>query len=473
MVCTPTSLTMKLTHDDIRQHNGRSSCWVAIHGNVYDVTDFLSSHPGGANVILRSAGKDASNAFDSVHAPEILNELPETALRGQIDISEAAEVDTESNKEEQIDLKPPPLQTLINLNDFEEVAQRHLPDTTWAYYSSGADDEISKHNNARSYSKISLRPRILRRVLSVNTATTILGFPTSLPVYISAVGIAKLAHPDGECALAAAAGKEGLAQLLANGSSFPIERVMKSRTSPTQPIFQQLYVNKDIEKSVEVVRRAEQAGAGAIWITVDSPVVGKREMDERLNLSISASDSHEQGQGVAKIMASFISPFIDWDILTWIRGITDLPLVVKGIQSVEDAVIAHSHGVRGIVLSNHGGRSQDTAQSPLLTLLEIRKFAPQLIDSDMQIFVDGGIRRGTDVLKAIALGADAVGLGRPFLYSLSAGYGEKGVLRMIALLRQEIEANMVLLGVSSLDELRPEMVNASRLEKHMIGSVKL
>ncbi|CAI7656166.1 unnamed protein product [Penicillium bialowiezense] len=172
-------------------------------------------------------------------------------------------------------------------------------------------------------------------------------------------------------------------------------------------------------------------------------------------------------------MASSISPVIDWDILTWIRQITNLPIVIKGIQCVEDAVVAYKHGVQGIVLSNHGGRSQDTAQSPILTLLEIRKFAPELIDSEMQIFVDGGIRRGTDVLKAIALGADAVGLGRPFLFSLSAGYGENGVRRMVALLRQEIEANMVLLGVTNLKELRPEMINASRLERHLIGSVRL
>ncbi|CAG7969138.1 unnamed protein product [Penicillium salamii] len=464
---------MKLTHDDILQHNHRKSCWIAIHGNVYDVTEFLNAHPGGAKVILQSAGKDASQAFDSVHAPDILKELPQAALRGQIDISEAKVLKPKSNEEEQSHLESPPLHTLINLHDFEKIAERHLPATTWAYYSSGADDEISKHNNARLYSKIALRPRILRRVLSVYTATSILGFSTSLPVYISPVGIAKLAHPDGECALAAAAGKEGLVQVLANGSSMPIEQVMNTRTSPTQPIFQQLYVNKDIQKSVEVVRRAAQAGAGAIWITVDSPVVGKRELDERLNLSISASDSDQEGQGVAKIMASSISPFIDWDILTWIRRITDLPLVIKGIQCVEDAVIAYEHGVQGIVLSNHGGRSQDTAQSPLLTLLEIRKFAPQLLDSEMQIFVDGGIRRGTDVLKALALGADAVGLGRPFLYSLTAGYGENGVRRMLAILRQEIEMNMILLGVSSLNELKPEMVNASRLEKHMVGSIKL
>ncbi|CAI7656176.1 unnamed protein product [Penicillium bialowiezense] len=278
---------MSFTYDDIIKHNHRKSCWVAIHGAVYDVT----AHPGGSKVILRWAGKDASEAFDSVHVPEVLSELPQTALRGHLDVTRAVKrIDHESTKQEQLEQigpKPPPLHTLINLHDFEKVAHDHLLATTWAYYSSGADDEISKQNNSRAYSKISLRPRILRKVPIVETSTEILGFPTSLPVYASPVGIAKLAHPEGECALAAAAGREGLVQVLANGSSMSIEQVMKSRTSPIQPVFQQLYVNKDIRKSVETVQRAERAGAGAIWITVDSPVVGKREMDERLNLSIS------------------------------------------------------------------------------------------------------------------------------------------------------------------------------------------
>lgn len=134
---------------------------------------------------------------------------------------------------------------------------------------------------------------------------------------------------------------------------------------------------------------------------------------------------------------------------------------------------AYESGVQGIVLSNHGGRSQDTAQAPLLTLLEIRRYAPYLLTSRMQIFVDGGIRRGTDVLKAIALGATAVGLGRPFLYSMAAGYGEEGTRRAIAILRQEIEANMVFLGATKLSELGEHLVNASRLERDIVGSVKL
>lgn len=243
-------------------------------------------------MILRCAGKDATEDFDSVHSLELLSEaLPETALQGYVDPAELEKRADEPNMMDEKQPKlddgsPPPLQSLINLHDFEKVAHQRLRATTWAYYSSGADDEISKRNNALAYQKISLRPRILRKVLAVDTTTTILEHSTTLPIYVSPVGLAKLAHPNGECALAAAAGKEGLVQVLANGSSMPIEQVVKSRTSPNQPIFQQLYVSKDIQKSIETIRRAERAGASAIWITVDSPVVGKREMDERLNLTV-------------------------------------------------------------------------------------------------------------------------------------------------------------------------------------------
>ncbi|GLA41908.1 hypothetical protein AnigIFM63309_010228 [Aspergillus niger] len=465
-----------LSREEVEKHSTRESCWVAIHGSVYDVTDFLDEHPGGPQVILRCAGKDGTADFDSVHDKDVLSQaLPPSALKGIVQPDTLATASrplpkTSATAEEN---PPPPLNSIINLNDFEKVAQQHLSPQAWAYYYSGADDEISKRQGQKAYQKVSFRPRILRSIRNVDTTTSILGQPVSLPVYMSPSGIAKFAHPDGECALAVAAGEEGLAQVLANGSSMSIDAVRAAGIHPNQPLFQQVYVNKDIKKSEETVRRAVKAGASGIWITVDSPVVGKREMDERLNLEVQARDSSAKGQGVAKTMASSISPYIDWEILTWLRGLTDLPVVIKGIQCVEDAVLAYQHGVQGIVLSNHGGRSQDTAQPPLVTLLEIRRYAPYLIESNMQIFIDGGIRRGTDVLKALALGATAVGLGRPFLFSLAAGYGADGTRRAIQILRQEIEMNMVFLGVTKLSELGPHLLNSMRLERDVVGSVKL
>jgi L-lactate dehydrogenase (cytochrome) len=179
-------------------------------------------------------------------------------------------------------------------------------------------------------------------------------------------------------------------------------------------------------------------------------------------------------QGIAKTLSSTVSPYLDWDTIAWIRKLTSLPLVIKGIQSVEDAVLAYKHKVDGIVLSNHGGRSQDTAQAPLLTLLEINKYAPEIIKSKkIQIFIDGGIRRGTDVIKALALGATAVGLGRPFLYSMCAGYGEAGTRHMIEILREEIEMNMALIGATKVSELERGMLNTARLERDLTAFARL
>jgi len=171
-------------------------------------------------------------------------------------------------------------------------------------------------------------------------------------------------------------------------------------------------------------------------------------------------------------MSSVITPRLSWVDLKWIREMTSLPLVLKGIQTVEDAILAYQHGVAGIVLSNHGGRSQDTTQPSLLTLLEIRKHAPFLIGGKMEIYLDGGIRRGRDVIKALALGATAVGLGRPFLYSL-CGYGELGVRRMVSILRDEVVTNMALAGVRQIQEITPDLVNASKLQRDLLSSARL
>lgn len=180
-----------------------------------------------------------------------------------------------------------------------------------------------------------------------------------------------------------------------------------------------------------------------------------------------------QTVGVAKANTGFINADLDWDMVEWLRSITKLPLVIKGIQSVEDAVMAFEHGIDGIVLSNHGGRSQDTAQPPLLTLLELNHYAPHILGKHMQVFVDGGIRRGTDIIKALALGATAVGIGRPVLYSMSGGYGEHGVRRMIQILRNELQTNMAFIGARNVGEIERGMVNTRRLERLMTGSVKL
>ncbi|ETI25286.1 hypothetical protein G647_04661 [Cladophialophora carrionii CBS 160.54] len=471
----------RLDGAEVANHNHRKSCWIAIHGKVYDVTEFLDEHPGGAQIILKSAGQDATAEYESVHSPDLIAEtLPSTAFRGTVDTSTipTSKPIVGDKRQQRGKARFPPLSAMISVNDFEVVAKQYLSPTGWAYYSSAADDEYSKNDAARAFRKLMLRARVLRDIGSVDTRTSILGKTTALPVYVSPSGLAKYAHPDAECAFARGAGKEGIIQVIPTSPSMSIESIIDARVSKNQPVFFQLYLHKDSQKAEALIRRVDRLGVSAIWLTVDSPVLGNREQDDRLKASMNEDDGvavvEEVKPGVAKVASSgLLNPHLTWDHVAWIRRITKLPLVLKGIQSVEDAVLAYNHGVEGIVLSNHGGRSQDTAQAPMVTLLEIRRYAPHLINSRMEIFVDGGFRRGTDVLKALALGARAVGLGRPFLYSLTGNYGEAGFRRMVQILRKELETNMALAGATTISEIVPAMVNTQRLEREVTGVVKL
>ncbi|RMZ32102.1 hypothetical protein D0859_03776 [Hortaea werneckii] len=464
---------------ELARHNNRESCWLAIHGTVWDVTSFVEEHPGGAGLILKVAGQDATSQYDMFHSPELVREtLGDEACIGKVNPSEIPQPERKPEPEQQ-KKRTPPLSAMISVNDFEQAAEKTMSPEAWAYVSSGADDEISARENARMYSKVFLRGRVLRKVGKVDCSTNILGYPSALPIYTSPVGLAKLVHPAGECAIAAADGKEGIIQVVNTVSSMPIEAIMDARVSKDQTVFWQLYADKDLEKSEAFVRRVEKAGVKSIWLTVDSPVVGNRERDERSKSGAETDEKIEdivekqQGGGIAKANTGFVNADIQWDIIHWLRRTTKLPIVIKGIQCVEDAVVAFEADVDGIVLSNHGGRSQDTAQPPLLTLLEINHYAPHILNGHMQVFIDGGVRRGTDVLKALALGATAVGIGRPVLYSMSGGYGEYGVRRMIQLLRNELQTNMAFVGASKVSELHSGMLNTRRLERLMVGSARL
>jgi L-lactate dehydrogenase (cytochrome) len=464
---------------ELTQHASRQSCWIAIHGTVWDVTSFVDKHPGGASLILSQSGKDATSAYEDFHSLELAEQtLGLDAKRGVLRSETAAEkFQREAFEDRKIPskAKQPSLRAMISLADFEKMASTHMSPTAWAYVVSGADDEISCHENARAYSKVFLRPRVLRDVRTVDGSTTILGQKSSLPFYTSPVGLGKMVHPDGECAIARAVGKEGIIQVVNTVSSMPIEQIMESRVNAEQPVFWQLYADRDLDKSAAFVERVERAGVKAIWLTVDSPVVGKRERDERATASGTDTETMEEivegdkATGLAAKNTGFINAGIDWSIVDWLRGITNLPIVVKGIQSYEDATIAFEHKTDGVVLSNHGGRSQDTAQPPLLTLLEINKFAPHILGKHMEVFVDGGVRRGTDIIKALALGATAVGIGRPTLFSMAGGFGSYGVRRMVQILRRELQINMAMIGARNIGELESGMLNTRQLE-HMLSS---
>ena len=257
-------------------------------------------------------------------------------------------------------------------------------------------------------------------------------------------------------------------------SSCSFEDIVNARTedgAPTQ--FFQLYVNSDRRVVVDMLRRAEKANIQAIFITVDAPQLGRREKDMRMHFSdegsnVQGGEIQNRDEGAARAISSFIDPALDWDGALWIKRNTRIPVLLKGVQTWEDAVMACEMGFAGVVLSNHGGRQLDYARSGVEVLEEVvrelrkRNMFPS---PAFQILVDGGFRRGTDILKAIAMGATAVGVGRPFLYAYSA-YGVDGVVHAINLLRAELEMNMRLIGANTIRDVVPEMVDLRALHTH-------
>ncbi|KAK7753411.1 hypothetical protein SLS62_004702 [Diatrype stigma] len=329
-------------------------------------------------------------------------------------------------------------------------------------------DLTTHHQNKALSRRIMIQPRILRDVKNVDTRRNILGCESSSPFFISPAAMAKLAHPDGEIALAKAAASEGLIQCISNNASYPLSSIVQSG-KPNQPFFLQLYVNHERHKTEELLRKARDLGIKAIFVTVDAPVPGKREADERIAaeaiqsaISGASASNDKKGGGLGRLMAQYIDKSLTWSDIAWIKRVSGLPVVLKGVQSVADARMAMEYDVDGIFLSNHGGRSLDTSQPAILNLLELRKKCPEVF-SKMEVYVDGGFQRGTDIIKAIALGATAVGVGRPYFLV----YGQAGAEHLTSILKDEVEVTMRLCGITSLDQANPDLLNTSDID-HLV-----
>ncbi|TIA91284.1 hypothetical protein E3P99_01144 [Wallemia hederae] len=464
-----------ITTEQVAQHNTRESCWIIVHGKVYDVTEFLPEHPGGSRIILKYAGKDATAEYDPIHPPDAITEnLPPSKHLGVVDPASVEEKVTEMTEEEkqvaQRHQSKPPLSECLSLHDIETVARYVMADKAWMYYSSGADDEMTMRENHNAYHRIWFRPRILRDVTEVKFDTKILGHSTQMPLYITATALGKLGHPDGELNLTRSAAKNGIIQMIPTLASCSFDDIRGAAT-PDQVQFLQLYVNKNREVTERIVRRAEKSGIKGLFVTVDAPQLGRREKDMRMKFDdVGSKEQAESGenvdrsQGAARAISSFIDPSLNWNDLKWIFSITKMPIILKGVQCWQDAVMAAKSGCAGVVLSNHGGRQLDFAPSGIEILPEVMAALKHanVDSSSFEVYVDGGVRRASDILKAVALGAKAVGIGRPFIYAYSA-YGEAGVNRAMDILRDEFEMCMRLLGARSLDEVTPEMVNAANL----------
>ncbi|KAI0377246.1 hypothetical protein F5Y04DRAFT_285191 [Hypomontagnella monticulosa] len=497
---------MPLTTTEVAKHNTTSSCWIVVDGKVYDVTSYLGQHPGGAAILLRQGGRDATAEFRKVHSPDVLEYLPKEGFLGTMDPAAAALLGTASaSRSDPAPLVssssqsssalaktgPPHIAHCVVLSDFEAAAKRALPQDVLSYIASSSNSGLSLQNNLSSWSRVSFRPRILRGVRNVSPRSAILGHASPFPFYATAMGLMGRGHAGNETDFVRGLARRGIHGLISSETSVSMEDIMgalkdeqqkiaatrskqagggEDNFSPSQLHFQ-LYVHSKKSITDARIRRAKAAGFRSCWVTVDTPVLGKRTSDRRLQaaeaLDLGLDEAAEQAAFGRRshVAPDILDPGLSWADLEWIKRDWGGPLVLKGVQCAEDARLALKYGCDGILLSNHGGRQAHTAPDALTTLLEIRTYCPEVLGK-LEIFVDGGLRDGADVLKAICLGATAVGVGRPLFYALGT-YGSKGVERCIDILSEELAMGMRLLGITSLDDARPDGVNASRLLNYM------
>ncbi|KXJ88718.1 FMN-dependent dehydrogenase-domain-containing protein, partial [Microdochium bolleyi] len=436
----------------VQKHHSGDDCWMAIHGRVYDITAFLPSHPGGRAVLLQQAGKDASAAFDAVHPVDLIDgSLKPGQCLGLLAPS------TEEISESEADAEPA-LDQVLSILEMEQHALRKLSPKAVSYYASATDDEITKIQNSSIFQSILLRPRVFVDCTRCSLETTILGQQVGLPIYVSPAAMAKLAHPAGEAGIAGACSEFKALQIISHNASMSVPAIVDAGKDTV--FAWQLYVLKDIqatEKRLAQMRAIPQVKF--IVLTLDAPFPGKREADERFKMAEAAGGAPPQAWGTESSLT--------WQkTLAWLALHTSLPVVLKGIQTYEDAYAATFFpSVKGIILSNHGGRALDTTTTPIQTLLEIRRFCPQVLDK-IDVLIDGGIRRGTDVVKALALGAKGVGLGRAALYGLAVG-GRQGVERCLQILADETATAMRLLGVECVDQLGQRHINVNALQAQL------
>lgn len=352
---------------------------------------------------------------------------------------------------------------IVNISDLENAAREILPPLAWDYISGGAEDEYTVAENRQAFQRIKLRPRALRDVSTRDLSTEVFGQRISLPVLLGPTSPQRLAHPDAEIATARAAALAGTISICSTDSHFSIEEVIAATTGP---VWFQLYCYENRNVVERLVRRVEAAGCQVLVLTVDADYPSRRERMLRNPLTLSADIrlGNLTGIGLDEMLLyheTGVTSFLDnleafpltWNDLAWLRSITKLPIVLKGLLTAEDAALAVEHGVNGIIVSNHGGRQVDTAVASIEALPEI----VEQVGGQLEVFLDGGIRRGTDVLKALALGAKAVLLGRAYLWGLAVN-GEVGVRQVIEMLREEIDCAMTQLGRPTIQSVDRSLV---------------
>jgi 4-hydroxymandelate oxidase len=350
----------------------------------------------------------------------------------------------------------------LDVFDFEAVARKVLPPAHWGYMASGVDGEETLRANREGFKRYALRSRRFVDVSRMDLTTEVLGMKLTSPVVLCPVGSQKAFHPEGEVAVARAAKAKGQLQILSTVSSSPVEDVVAARGGP---IWYQLYTTDNFAVTTRLVKRAEAAGCPVVAVTVDLPNGRNTETATRMQRldDRQCSACHEAGPGGnpaagpgTKPMFKGIdtngllttSPSLTWDFIKRLKDVTKMKVVIKGLDGGEDAALAVEHGADGIVVSNHGGRAGETWRGTIEALPEV----VAAVGGRIPVIVDSGFRRGTDVFKALALGATAVGIGRPYIWGLS-GFGQQGVERVIDIVNNELKLAMVACGTRSISEI--------------------
>ncbi|NMR25396.1 alpha-hydroxy-acid oxidizing protein [Pseudoalteromonas sp. NEC-BIFX-2020_015] len=341
------------------------------------------------------------------------------------------------------------------LDDYSRYAREHLPDSFWHYINGAGADGISKQRNRQCFADIVLKPLVLSGVQLPDTTCSLFSQQPfkehhSQPFMLAPVAYQKLCHPDGEIATAQAASAQDVAMVLSTLSSQPLKDVAAFKGAAAQ--WFQLYIQVEPSATFDLIKKAELAGYSALVITVDAPINGLRNAEQRsgffLPEHISAINIADYQQPTAQSLAQCLAQAPSWQTIKEIKAQTKLPIILKGILSVADALKAQQLGVAGIVVSNHGGRVLDTVASPIEQIAAIR----HAVGDDFTLLLDSGIRRGSDIFKALALGANSVLIGRPLMYSLASA-GPLGVAHMIRILKDELAFTMAMCGCNNLAEI--------------------
>jgi 4-hydroxymandelate oxidase len=355
-----------------------------------------------------------------------------------------------------------PLATAVNLHDFERLARERLPAMVVEYVAGGSADEVTMRRNRDALEALRLMPRVLVDVSAIDTRLELLGETLPFPVLLAPAGFQRLLHPKGERATARAAAAAGTILVVSTVSTTALEDVAAAADGP---LWFQLYVQRDRGYTRELLERVEAAGYRAVLLTVDTPVLGSRDREKRAGFALPPGITIENLQPLARsygpaqhhdphgIYNPYLDPAVTWETFDWLCSSTDLPVGVKGVLAAEDARLAVDHGAAMVVVSNHGGRCLDTVPAAIEALPTV----VEAVAGRVPVLMDGGIRRGTDVVKALALGARAVLVGRPYLWALATA-GEAGVTLVLEMLRLELEAALALCGTPRLADVGRQMI---------------